>query len=89
MGIRNIINHSIKLITLTYVGSVFTCMMLSVGSDNQNYFWAAFSPLNWLMFITSGGSSYHILGLFFAFFVSFDHLIRIKVDYWYGSWCFN
>lgn len=89
MGIRDLINFLLRLIIQVYVGGVFTHILLSVGSDNSNYLLESLSPLEWLNTISSGYPFIYIFGLIITFFISFDRLLRTKVDYWEGSWWYK
>lgn len=89
MGIRDLINFLLRLIIQVYVGGVFTYILLSVGSDNSNYLLESLSPLEWLNTISSGYSFLYIFGLIITFFISFNRLLKTKVDYWYGSWWYK
>ena len=89
MGIRDILNFFLKLMLQMYVAGVFTYILLSVGSDDNNYLLESFSPLSWLKMIKSSSSFLFYTGLLSAFFVSFNYLLKTKVDYWAGSWWYR
>ena len=89
MGIKDIINYLLKLVIQAYIGGVFAFILLSVGSENENYFWEAFSPLNWWKKISIDNSFLLIFGLIIIFFISFNYLLKTKVDYWSGRWWYG
>jgi hypothetical protein len=85
MTFLDILKFLFKYLITFYFCAAFTFIILSVGSNNKNYFIDAFSPINLFNQILSGNFSFiYYTSAFIVFVFSFNYLRRKKVDYFYG-----
>ena len=86
MFLKDFIKFSLKLIISVYLCAVLIFILLNVGSHNENYLTAAFSPIKLFEEIISGNFlfiMYTTIGTVFIF--RFNYLRRKKVNYENGG----
>lgn len=85
MSIKDLTKFTLKIIVSAYFAGVAAFIILSIGSDQKDYFADAFSPMNLINEVFAGNISFiYISALLMAFLLSFNSLRKKKVDYWTG-----
>ena len=85
MSLKDILKFSLKLIIAVYICGVLVFLLLNIGSENENYFTDAFSPVKLFEEMLSGNFLfilYTTLGT--VFILRFNYLRNKYVDYWKG-----
>ncbi len=82
MFLQDILKFTLRLIVTLYVGAIFAFILVSIGSNNNNFLLDAFSPVKLFNEIAAGNLLFIMITILATVFIfRFNFLRRKKVDY--------